>query len=240
MPRRADSNDHAAHSLPRAPSALPALTDPWLAVQRLLAIRLDNIGDIIMLSPALQTLGKALPKAELHLMASPTGSQAAPLLPWVDRVFVHRAIWQDISGSRTLNLAGQQELVETLRREQFDAAIIFTSFSQSPYPPAYACYLAGIPVRIGQSREFGGAVLSHWIKPLADETHQVDRNLHLLEAVGIKPLGRQLELQVPEADRHAVDRLLREIGLADDEPFVALVPGASCARVAMRQLVLPR
>ncbi|MEN6496240.1 MAG: glycosyltransferase family 9 protein [Thermoguttaceae bacterium] len=229
MPRRADSNDHAAHSLPRAPSALPTLTDPWLAVQRLLAIRLDNIGDIIMLSPALQTLGQALPKAELHLMASPTGSQAAPLLPWVDRAFVHRAIWQDISGSRTLNLAGQQELVETLRQEQFDAAIIFTSFSQSPYPPAYACYLAGIPVRIGQSREFGGEVLSHWIKPLADETHQVDRNLHLLEAVGIKPLGRQLELQVPEADRQAVDRLFREIGLADDEPFVALVPGASCA-----------
>lgn len=184
---------------------------------------------MIMLSPALRALRRALPEAELHLMASPAGSQAVPLLPWVDAVLVHRAIWQDISGRPALDLAGQQELVETLRRRQFDAAIIFTSFRQSPYPPAYACYLAGIPIRIGQSREFGGTVLSHWIQPLADETHQVDRNLHLLEAVGIAPAGGELELHVPEADRQAVDRLLDEIGLGDGEPFVALVPGASCA-----------
>ncbi|NJL22052.1 MAG: hypothetical protein HC895_16540 [Leptolyngbyaceae cyanobacterium SM1_3_5] len=48
----------------------------------------------------------------------------------------------------------------------FDGAIVLTAPMQSPYPAAYRCYLAGIPIRVGQSIEFGGGVLSHCIEPI--------------------------------------------------------------------------
>ena len=35
------------------------------------------------------------------------------------------------------------------------------------------------------TREFGGAVATHWVTPPPDTTHHVDRSLHLLEAIGV-------------------------------------------------------
>lgn len=196
---------------------------------RILAIRLDNLGDVIMLGPALRAVKAAMPKARITLLCAPAGAQAAPLLPWVDDLLVHRAIWQDASGAMPLDPVREMAFIETLRAGQYDAALIFTSFSQSPYPPAMACYLAGIPVRIGQSREFGGSLLSQWVQPLPDAAHQTDRNLHLVNAAGYAPQGAHLELHVPDATTHAADDLLRSVGIAPEEPFALLAPGASAA-----------
>jgi lipopolysaccharide heptosyltransferase II len=194
-----------------------------------LAIRLDNIGDVVMLGPALRALRQALPQASISLLCSRAGRQVAPLLPWVDEAIELRAVWQDASWSMPLDPGRETDVIGDLRARQFDAALIFTSFSQSPYPPAYMCYLAGIPIRIGQSREFGGSVLSQWVKPLPDPTHQVDRNLHLLESAGIPLAGQHLELHIPSDIQTQADQLLRDQGVHPDERFILLAPGASCA-----------
>lgn len=53
-----------------------------------------------------------------------------------------------------------------LQQRQFDGAFVITAAGQSPYTLAYLCYLAGIPVRIGRSAEFGGQVLTHRLPPI--------------------------------------------------------------------------
>lgn len=202
--------------------------DPVLAgARRLLAVRLDNVGDVVMLGPALRAAARAVPEAEITLLASPAGSQVAPLLPWVGNVIVRRVVWQDASGALPLDPGRELDLVRELAGGAFDAALIFTSFSQSPWPPAYACYLAGIPVRIGQAKDFGGSLLTHPVPALPDEAHQVDRNLHLVEAAGLPLAGRHLELELPTGDQTRAADLLAGAGVGD-EPFVALAPGASC------------
>lgn len=213
--------------------------------RRILAVRLDNIGDVVMLGPALRALRRALPEATITLMASPAGAQVAPLLPWVDRLITRSVVWQDVSGDMPLDPERELALAAELRSCDFDAALIFTSFSQSPYPPAFSCYLAGIPLRIGESKEFGGSLLSHWFRSPPDGTHQVDRNLFLLEALGIDVDGRALELHVPTEVAASAASLLASVGLEDDDRYVLVAPGASCpartydpARLAeaMRQL----
>lgn len=201
----------------------------WRAIRRILVVRLNNIGDVVMLGPALRAVRAALPGAEVTLLAAPAGALAAPMLPWVDEVLVHRAIWQDASGAMALDPGRESALAAELRSRRFDAALIFTSFSQSPYPPAYACYLAGIPIRVGQSKEFGGSVLSRWVRPLPDGVHQVDRNLHLLESIGFAAAGRHLELRVPAGASARADELLRAEGIDPEAPFLVVAPGASCA-----------
>ena len=204
------------------------LSPEWNRVRRLLVVRLDNIGDVILLSPALRALHQALPQAAITLMASPAGSQAAPLLPWVDDLIVHRAVWQDVSHRLPQDPAREMAFIERLRQRQFDAAVIFTSFSQSPYPPAHVCYLAGIPVRLGQAAAFGGGILSDWVKPQPDNTHQAERNLYLLESVGFRVPDRHLELRVPADVQETADTLLRRRELDPFAPFILLAPGASC------------
>ncbi len=167
--------------------------NPWLTVRNLLVMRLDNIGDVIMTSPVLRSLKENLPQARLTLMASPSGSLAAPLLPWVDEVLTWRALWQDL-GRLEFDPAREWRLVSELKERQFDAAIILTSFNQSPHPPALLCCLADIPLRVGESKEKGGNVLTTEVFSAPDRIHQVERNLGPIEAIGFEVRDRSLAI----------------------------------------------
>ena len=190
-------------------------------------MRLDNIGDVLMTSPALRAIKTALPALRLTLMASPGGSQAATLLPWIDDVLICRALWQDL-GKLPFDPDREMAFIQTLRDRQFDAAIIFTSFSQTPHPAGLMCYLAGIPLRLGQSKEWGGAVLTTEVKAGLDTTHQVERNLHLIEAVGFPVDDRSLRIQIPTADQQNATAKLLAHGLNPAEPYILLNPWTSC------------
>ncbi len=197
-------------------------------VQRLLVARLDNAGDVLMCEPALRAIRTAVPNIHLTLWASPGGAPVSELIPAVDENLVTRALWQDL-GHLPFDPERERELVQTLANGQYDAAIVFTSFAQSPLPPAYACYLAGIPRRAGQCREFGGSVLSHPVDPTCDSTHQVDRNLHLIRALGFPVTSPELQVVIPSNARDSLGLALRLKGIGLGRPFVVLHPGASCA-----------
>jgi ADP-heptose:LPS heptosyltransferase len=201
------------------------VTGPWAEARRLLVMRLDNIGDVVMTGPVLRALKENLPRVSITLMASPGGKEAAPLLPWVDEVFAWRVLWQDL-GRLSFDPAREWELIEALRG-CYDAAIILTSFKQTPHPAGYTCYLAGIPLRLGESKEWGGGVLTDEAPPAPDELHQVERNLRLIEHVGFVVEDRSLSLHVPEEARGTVVELLQARGVAPDAPYVLLNPWAS-------------
>ncbi len=188
----------------------------WRSVQNLLVMRLDNIGDVIMTSPVLQAIKEALPQAQVTLMASPAGSQVAPLLPWVDQVLTWRVLWQDL-GQLAFDPEREWQLIQTLKRYHFDAAIILTSFSQSPHPAGFVCAMAGIPLRLGESKETDRHTLTHAVPPAPDDLHQVDRNLHLIESIGFPVRNRYLSLSLPDASPDLVR-----------SPYLLLNPWTSC------------
>lgn len=204
------------------------MLDELKDARRVLAVRLDNIGDVVMLTPALTSLKAALPEARLTLMASPAGAQVAPMLASVDDTIVVRALWQDASGRLGFSPEREQALIARIAEERFDAAFIFTSFSQSPHPPGYVCYLAGVPLRIGQSKEFGGGVLSHTADGLPDEAHQVERNLSLLGRMDVPVVDDGLRLDVPDEVLRKAEGLLAGAGVDSMRPYVVVAPGASC------------
>ena len=199
----------------------------WLAAKNILAVRLDNIGDVVMLGPALRAVKETSPQARLTLLASQAGSTAVPLLPWVDDVTTWRPIWQDVGGRMPFHPARERELINMLAERQFDAALIFTSFSQTPHIPGYVCYLAGIPLRAGESKEFGGSTLTTELKGSPDDLHQVERNLRLVEHLGFVARDRRLMLVLPEQARQAVPSLLERVGFDPAAPFLLVHPGAS-------------
>lgn len=106
--------------------------------------------------------------------------------------------------------------------EFHDAAIVFTTPAQSPYLFAYLCYLAGIPIRIGQSQEFGGGVLSHCIQPPLDPVSLPDYFLHLLKAVGLSACRTARPEARPETEtNHLAHGALQSHGaIAPHHPVV--------------------
>jgi ADP-heptose:LPS heptosyltransferase len=106
--------------------------------------------------------------------------------------------------------------------------VLFTSFSQSPWPPAYVCLLAGVPVRVGMSKEFGGGLLSTWVPAPQDGVHQVDRMVHLLSRLGLPgPDGTDLRVRVTDEDRESAAEALARKGVAG--AYAVVLPGASCS-----------
>ena len=160
------------------------------------------------------------------MLATQGGATAAQLLPWIDDVIVWRPIWQDL-GHLPFDPAREMQLIAELARRRFDAALIFTSFSQTPHVPGYVCYLAGIPLRAGESKEFGGATLSTELRGAPDELHQVERNLRLVENLGFVARDRRLAVAIPDEARRTMPNLLARVGLDPNRPFVLVHPGAS-------------
>jgi len=202
-----------------------AATPSW---QRVLAVRLDNIGDAVLLGPALRAVRESLTDARIDLLCSPAGAHAAPLLPWLDDVWVERVSWQDARANGRASSAAEWGFVERLASRAYDAVLIFTSFSQTPYPMAYAALLAGIPVRAGLTADFGGTVLTHRVSPPPRESHQAERNLRLVEQLGFRIDDSTLEVRIPDEARISALMLLREHGLATGR-YLLLAPGASAA-----------
>lgn len=197
-----------------SPTHLSFQPQPWQSARNLLVLRLDNIGDVLMTSPALKAIKETNPDARLTLMASPAGALTAPLLPWVDEVLPWRTLWQALDQPPG-DISQEWRLIKTLQDRQFDGAIIFTSFKQSPHPPAFVCQMAGISLRLGASREMGEC-LTQRIDHLSDDLHQAERNLQLIEAAGFPVRDRNLCLRIPSS-RHF-----------PQTPYLLLNPWTSC------------
>ena len=216
------------------------------AARRILVVRPDNIGDVVLLTPALRALRAAAPQAWIELLASPAGAGVVAMIPELDGVLTVSPSWQQLTAPSDADGAeaavrAERELLDRLTAGGYDVMLVFTSFSQSPWPAAHLGLLAGIGTRVVHSREFAGAVATHWVTPPPDTTHHVDRSLHLLEAIGIPPRGRTPSLWVPdaayaEADElvagvaavRTIDRVDRAAGVRAVPRFALLVPGASC------------
>jgi hypothetical protein len=75
------------------------------------------------------------------------------------------------------------QLVQSINALQIDAVIIFTSPFQSPFSIAYLCYMAGVSIRVGQSNEFGGGILSSAIAPPLEISASIYS--HVLKSAGL-------------------------------------------------------
>jgi lipopolysaccharide heptosyltransferase II len=213
----------------------------WEAAQNLLCVRLDSLGDVLMSTPAIRALKEAQPGRRVTLLTSPSGSAAATLVPEIDEVIVYDAPWmkpgapagpplEDMGSG--VAAAREYAMVERLRNSNFDAAIIFTVYSQNPLPAAFLCYLAGIPLRLAHCRENPYQLLTNWVKdvePGQDIRHEVRRQLDLVATVDAKVADERISVHVPEDAAEKIAGIVTAAGLDLDRPWFVLHPGATAA-----------
>ena len=194
----------------------------WQRARRVLAIRLDNLGDVLVTTPAMHAMRESLPQASLTLLASPVGAQAGRLNPDLDDVLVYSAPWMDPWGRLSQDPVREQQIIRLLADRQFDAAVIFASFRQSPLPAAYLCYLAGIPLRLAASIDGPGSLLTTRHRHPERMMHEVERGLDLVSAVGLHATDTRLVLSVPDDAREEISPFT-----AGSRPLVVVHPGCS-------------
>jgi lipopolysaccharide heptosyltransferase II len=203
----------------------------WEQADNVLAIRLDALGDVLMTTPALRALKQACPGRRLTLLTSPAGAKVAALVPEIDDVIVYDAPWLKATAPRAQS-GPEFAMVERLRQGRFDAAALFTVYSQNPLPSAFLCYLADIPLRLAHCHENPYQLLTHWVvdpEPAGGIRHEVRRQLDLVAAVGCRSDDDRLSLQVSHGARQRVEAWLDEFGIDQGRPWLVLHAGASAA-----------
>src|SRR5581483_5204588 len=212
-----------------APAPDPAVVERWATAERVLAVRCDALGDVLMTGPAIRALGESRPGRRVTLLTSPAGAAAAALLPGVDRVIVYEAPWVKATPPRTSSRP-DFDLIERLRRERFDAAVVFTVYSQNPLPAALTLMLAEVPLRLAYCRQNPYQLLSAWVKEPEPEQfmrHEVRGQLDLVAAIGRRTTDEWMRVPVPAEAAARVREILLWLELDGDRPWAVVHPGAS-------------
>jgi lipopolysaccharide heptosyltransferase II len=187
----------------------------WTQAKKLLCIRLDTIGDVLMTTPALRALKKSVPGRKLTLLTSSAGAAIAPFIPELDDWIVYDSPWLKATAPR-INPQPEYDMIHFLRDRHFDGAIIFTVYSQNPLPSAFLCYMAEIPLRLAHCHENPYQLLTDWIKdPEPDHgiRHEAQRQLDLVAEIGCTTENQRLSLQVQTRDRQKVAEILTALNL---------------------------
>jgi lipopolysaccharide heptosyltransferase II len=203
-------------------------TEDWSAARNLLCLRLDTIGDVLMATPAMRAL-KETHAQRLTLLTSSAGAAIARLIPEIDEVIAYDAPWLKATAPR-IDSRPEYEMADGLRSAGFDAAVILTTYSQTPLPSAFLCYLAGIPLRLAHCHENPYQLLTKWVQDPEPEKmlrHEVRRQLDLVASIGATPSDERLSLRVPQRSRERVRALAGAAGLDLERPWVLIHPGAS-------------
>jgi ADP-heptose:LPS heptosyltransferase len=183
---------------------------------RVLVARLDSLGDILLTGGAVRAVAATAEHVTLLVGAGRGG--VAELMPGVDDVVEFAAGWVDFDPA-PIRPEAIAAFVATVRDEAYDAALIFTSYHQSPLPLALLLRLAGVGWVGAASEDYPGSLLDlRHREPIAG--HEAERSLSLAIAAGFTPDADGAAL--------AVRGPLPELGdLVGTDPYVVLHPGAA-------------
>jgi lipopolysaccharide heptosyltransferase II len=200
----------------------------WDQALNVLCIRLDYLGDVLMSTPAIRALKQSLPGRSITLLTSDSGYAAAGFIPELDDAIAYSAPWMKTSLRHGPDI--DMAMIQELRSRKFDAAAIFTSYSQSPLPAATLCYLAEIPLRLAHCRENPYHLLNNWVhdpEPQELVRHEVRRQLDLVGAIGSQTRDERLSFALHSADTLWASRRLQALGIDPAQPWLLFHPGAS-------------
>lgn len=204
--------------------------EAWSCAARILCVRLDNMGDVLMTTPAIRAMRAAHPARRVTLLGSEAGVRTAAHVPEIDSTIRYEAPW--VKNARTAASGNDVDraLIEVLAAYRFDAAVIFTAYSQSPLAAALVCHLAGIPLRLAHCRENPYGLLTDWVQetePTRLLRHEVERQLDLVSGFAPRPRDLRLSFRVLEHDRVSLEAKLHDARIDAGAPCIVVHPGAS-------------
>lgn len=181
----------------------------------ILIIQTAFIGDAILTLPLIQVLKNSFSNSSIDVVAIPRTSEIFTSHPAVSRVI------QYDKHARDKGIGGFVRLYGLLRSVQYDLVIV-------PHRSLRSALLSKIshaPFSIGFDRS-AGRFLLHCLVHYDPTIHEVERNLSLLEPLGIKSELKILPRLYPsEQDIQYIDSIIDSLRLNNTQEVIAIAPG---------------
>ena len=223
--------------LPGARTAAQQAQKPVPTRPRILLIRPDHLGDLVLTTPVLDALKTHIPEAHITMMVGPWSSEVVARHPAIDRLLT--CPFPGFQRTAQNPLAPYILLLSTarqLRRDKYDLAI---NLRPDFWWGAALLYLARIPHCLGYAIEPGRPFLTRALPFHPPEPAPLS-NLRLasaaLETLGHSPLEQPytperypLQFTPTPAEQAWVTERLDKEGISPDTPIVVIHPGAGAA-----------
>jgi lipopolysaccharide heptosyltransferase II len=199
------------------------------SIRRVLVIRLDEIGDLVMTTPLLRELRRDLPRAHITLVVKRGLQELVEFCPYVNEVVTFPCSvphWKRpfVLPFRALrlgrNLSSSGFDLALLPRREFDLcfAAFLALFSGAPVRVGYTERIRGIKPRLNRGYDL---LLTHIVTLSPQERHEVEHNLDLLRYLGISPAEDHAELWPSEGDDAFAAEVFSAAGFVG-QPVIAL------------------
>jgi lipopolysaccharide heptosyltransferase II len=216
--------------LGRMGKKVPPLKPTSFHPKRILVIRLDLIGDLVLSLTVVRALKRTYPEAEIDLLAIPASAKVATYDPNLSKIITYDPnTWRQPKALfQPKNWRELRTLLHTLDARRYDLAVsVYANWA------ATLAVLSKAKRRVGYKPEgFPGFMTDglpggipgrwrHWA-PL-DKKHEVDYCLALAEAAGatLTPEDRIPRLHTDEQTRLDVEQLLAREGVHPEKPLIA-------------------
>jgi len=187
--------------------------------RRILVVRTDRIGDVLLSTPVIKALREKYPQAYISMVVAPYARDIVEGNPYLDEVIIYDKDIKHKSWLRCLKFARR------LRNKKFDLAVILHPTNRMHL----LVFLAGIPKRLGYNRKFG--FLNNLAKAHLKQEgrlHEAEYNLDLISSLGVSGNAQDLFMPIrPESEEWTKD-LFSGYGIKETDKLLAINPGASC------------
>ena len=187
-------------------------------VRRILVIRLEEIGDLVLGSSFLRELRRNQPFAHITLLVKPECKNLVEWCPYVNEVLVVRT-WVRGESQHGLDILRDiaEFSVDLMFRQPFDICLV-PRYDHDYYYSGLLCFLSGAPVRIGFSEHTtvwkekwnrGYDTLYTKALPPVEVVHEVERNLRMISSLGGKIKSNKIEVWTDVADELWAKKLMQ-------------------------------
>ncbi len=190
----------------------------------ILLLRLDRIGDFVLGIPAYRALRQAYPEAHISVVVPSPVAELAKVCPYFDEVYIYEALWLLPDQEPLDRWKSAWKLIRFLRSKPIDLLLDFRY--QNRLDPLVSG-LSGAQQRVGFDLGWMSRFLTTKVAQPDPQMHQVDRNLKLLQAIGVTTGDRKLEMWFEEHDKKTAEAHLPAQELLPGVPRIAVHIGAA-------------
>ncbi len=181
-----------------------------------LLIKLRYIGDSLLTTPVARVIKRGSRDSYVAFLVNKGTEELLYFNPSIDRIYTF---------SKDSSLRAKISLIKDIRREKFDVCIDFTSSDRG----AFFAFLSGAKLRIGF---YGGSLLrdkllyTSAVRLPSINMHQIEKNLFLLNELGIKSSIEKPEIFLKEEELEKGKTILINSGWNGQTPYVIFHPEA--------------
>jgi len=186
--------------------------------EKILVVRTDRIGDVILSLPVLEAIKSSYPKSHVSMMVSPYTKDVLDNIPHLDDVIIDD--YKDVHRGT----GGFFRLVKKIRGEKFDVCVLLHPTLRL----ALLLFLSGIRYRIGTGYRwyqifFNGKIYQHRKKNLK---HESDYNMDMLKPLGIKSQRILPKAYLSKGEEKFANKIFQNFEIEKEDILVAIHPGS--------------